>query len=59
MSNSWPSVVMKTGDWILLEVPDIAAGQGWVSADLIRTSDPIVDLPVVEAGATMEPSSDQ
>ena len=47
---------MKIGDWILIEVPDIDGGQGWVSADLIVTSDPIVDLPVVEASTMMEGS---
>ncbi len=56
--------VGRTDDraWIQIEGPEGDFDQGWVSADLVRTSEPIVDLPVivdfpaVEADKSMESS---
>ena len=42
--------------WIEIDVPDVAQGAGWVSAEYVRLSDPIVDLPVTST-ASIEPTA--
>ncbi|MEZ4612274.1 MAG: hypothetical protein R2838_18855, partial [Caldilineaceae bacterium] len=41
----------EAGSWVELEVPDLAARTGWVSADFVRLSDPIMGLPVTAEDA--------
>ena len=48
----------QAGDWIEIDVPD--TGTGWVSANLVRTNNAIVDLPVTDgsAGDSVAPSGE-
>lgn len=46
----------EAGDWLQIDVPDIS-GAGWVSAELVLTSDLIVDLPVADGTAESDGTS--
>lgn len=45
--------------WVQIEVPDIDAGVGWVSAQFVELNEPIADLPISDQPPVQTPPTPQ
>lgn len=44
------------GQWFALEIPQLAAGAGWVSTDLVSVSGAIIDVPIFDVSVLPTPA---